>query len=130
PVAPLALLELATLLRGQNKAAEAADILNQCRQQHEANLQKDPARSAWVALLQYHQGVALREAGKRPEARAVLNLAVTQAAGRPGPGAPGRLALALRWRPGRSCAQAPGPVAASRVSTLKPQPGRNRHPRG
>jgi TolA-binding protein len=92
PVAPLALLELATLLRGQNKAAEAADALNQCRQQHEANLQKDPARSAWVALLQYHQGVALREAGKRPEARAVLNLVVTQAAGRPE-----AFEAALRW---------------------------------
>src|SRR5581483_7164697 len=65
PVAPLALLQLATLLRGQNKAAEAAEVLNQCRQQHEANLQKDPARAGWIALLQYHQGVALREAGKR-----------------------------------------------------------------
>jgi TolA-binding protein len=83
PVAPMALLELATLLRSQNKAGEAADLLAQGRQQHEANLQKDPARATWVALLQYHQGVALREAGKRPEARAVLDLVVKQAAGRP-----------------------------------------------
>jgi TolA-binding protein len=92
PVAPLALLELATLLRGQNQAAQAADVLNQARQQHEANLQRDPTRAAWVALLQYHQGVALREAGKRPEARAVLNLVVTQAAGRPE-----AFEAALRW---------------------------------
>src|SRR5205823_5481194 len=82
PVAPMALLNLATLLRGQNKAAEAADVLAQARQAHEANLQKDPARAGWVFLLQYHQGVALREANKRPEARAVLNLVVQNAAGK------------------------------------------------
>jgi TolA-binding protein len=92
PVAPLGLLELATLLRGQNQAAQAADVLAQGRQQHEAHLQQDPARAGWVALLQYHQGVALREAGKRPEARAVLNLVVTQAAGRPE-----AAEAALRW---------------------------------
>src|SRR5262249_5555835 len=41
-VAPMALVQLATLLRGQNKAAEAATVLAQGRQQHEANLLKDP----------------------------------------------------------------------------------------
>jgi tetratricopeptide (TPR) repeat protein len=82
PVAPMALLNLATLLRSQNKAAEAADVLAQARQAHEANLQKDPARAGWVYLLQYHQGVALREANKRPEARNVLNLVVQNAAGK------------------------------------------------
>jgi TolA-binding protein len=83
PVAPMACLYLATLLRGQNKAQEAADVLAKCRQQHEANLLKDPARAAWVPLLQYHQGVALREAGKRREAREVLDQVVKQAAGKP-----------------------------------------------
>jgi TolA-binding protein len=92
PVAPMGLLQLATLLRGQNKAQEAADVLAQARQQHEANLQKDPARAGWVALLQYHQGVALREAGKRAEARNVLNLVVQQAAGKPE-----GFEAALRW---------------------------------
>jgi TolA-binding protein len=92
PVAPLALLELATLLRGQNKAAEAADVLDKARQQHEASMQKDPARAGWVALLQYHQGVALREAGKRAEARAVLDHVVKEAAGRPE-----AFEAALRW---------------------------------
>ena len=66
PVAPMAVLHLATLLRGQNNPAEAAKVLAQCRQQHEQDLHKDPARAGWVPLLQYHQGVALREAGKRP----------------------------------------------------------------
>ncbi len=83
PIAPMACLHLATLLRGQNKAAEAAQALEQCRKDHEANLQKDPARAAWVHLLQYHHGVCLREAGKRPEARAVLALVVQQSPDRP-----------------------------------------------
>ncbi len=91
-VAPLGLLELATLLRGQNKAAEAADVLDKARQQHEAALRTDPARAGWVALLQYHQGVALREAGKRPEARAILDQVVKQSAGKPE-----AFEAALRW---------------------------------
>ncbi|HTU17125.1 MAG TPA: tetratricopeptide repeat protein [Gemmataceae bacterium] len=83
PVAPMAVLELATLLRGQNKPQEAAKALDDCRKQHEQQLLKDPKRAAWVPLLQYHQGVALREAGKRPEAKAILDLIVRQSAGRP-----------------------------------------------
>jgi TolA-binding protein len=91
-VAPLAVLQLATLLRAQNQAAAAADVIAQARPQYEPILQKDPARAGWIALLQYHQGVALREAGKRPEARAVLDLVVKQAAGRPE-----AFEAALRW---------------------------------
>src|SRR5262249_1867742 len=50
-VAPMAILRLAMLLREQNKAADAAAALAQCRQQHEAALAKDPDRSGWVPLL-------------------------------------------------------------------------------
>src|SRR6185437_16412488 len=50
---------------------------------HEQNMLKDPARAAWVSLLQYHQGVALRESGKRREAKEILDLVVRQSAGRP-----------------------------------------------
>ena len=82
-IAPMALLELATLLRAQNQPLPAAEVLAQCRQQWEAKLQADPARAAWVPLLQYHQGVALREAGKRTEARAVFDLVAKQAMDRP-----------------------------------------------
>ncbi len=74
PVAPMALLQLATLLRAQNNFNEAVDVLAKVRQEQEANLLKDPARASWVPLLRYHHGVALREAGKRPEARAVFDL--------------------------------------------------------
>jgi TolA-binding protein len=83
PIAPMALLHLATLLRGLNKAGEAADLLAQCRQQHEANLLKDPERAAWVPLLQYQHGLALREAGKRTEARALFEQVLKQAPDRP-----------------------------------------------
>ena len=58
-------------------------MLAQCRQQYEAKLQADPARAGWVPLLQYHHGVALREAGKRAEARAVFDQVVKQAPDRP-----------------------------------------------
>jgi TolA-binding protein len=83
PVAPMALLHLATLLRGQNNPREAAKILADCRKQHEQNLLKDPARAAWAPLIQYHHGVALRESGQRREAKEVLDLVARQAAGRP-----------------------------------------------
>jgi TolA-binding protein len=79
PIAPMALLHLATLLRGQNQPQEAANVLAQCRQQHEPSLQADPTRSGWIPLLQYHHGIALREAGKRKEAQEILALVSRQA---------------------------------------------------
>jgi TolA-binding protein len=79
PIAPMAVLRLGALLRGQNQAQQAADVLNQCRQQHESAMLKDPARSDWVVLLQFHHGVALKEAGKRTEARAVFDQIIQQA---------------------------------------------------
>src|SRR5262249_29501793 len=82
-IAPMAVLHLATLLRSQNKSAEAADLLAKCRDEHEKKLAADPARSGWVPLLQYHHGVALREAGKRSEARKVLDQVVQSAPDRP-----------------------------------------------
>lgn len=92
PVAAMALLKQATLLREQKKPADAANVLNQCRQQHEQNLLRDPERMAWVPLLQYHHGLALQEAGKLAEARAVLDGVINKFAGRP-EAAEG----ALRW---------------------------------
>jgi TolA-binding protein len=77
--APMAFIHLATLLRGQNKQAEAAALLARGRELFEANLAKDPERADQLALLRYHQGVCLRESGKLPEARAVFELVVKQA---------------------------------------------------
>lgn len=81
--APMAMVQLATYLRGQNKAAEAADTLAKAREQHEGILVKDPERQTWIAILRYHHGLALREAGKLAEARGVFDLVVKQSAGRP-----------------------------------------------
>jgi TolA-binding protein len=92
PIAPMAVLRLATLLRGQNQAGQAADALGQCRQQHEQALLKDPARAGWVPLLQYHHGVALKEAGKRNEARAVFDQVIQQS-----PTRPEAAEAAIRW---------------------------------
>jgi TolA-binding protein len=92
PVAPMALLQLATYLRGQNKAQEAADILARCRQENEERLRNDPARAAWVPLLQYHHGLALKEAGKRAEARGVLENVIKGS-----PNRPEAAEAALRW---------------------------------
>jgi len=83
PVAPLAVIQLATLLRGQKKAAEAAKLLSECRQQHENNLAKDPARAGWIPLLLYHHALALREADKRGEARSLFEQVTKQAPDRP-----------------------------------------------
>ncbi len=82
-IAPLALLHLATLQRSQNRPAEAAATLADCRKEHEDALTRDPARSGWVLLLRYHHGVALREAGKLEEARGLFDLAARGAPDRP-----------------------------------------------
>lgn len=71
PVAPLAYLRLAALLRAQNRTPEAVDLLKQSRDQYEAAIAADPLRAAWAPLLTYHHGLALQTAGKLPEARAV-----------------------------------------------------------
>jgi len=73
PLAPVALLNLATLMRAQNRAADGANLLGGVRQQYEGVLKGDKARAAWVPLLQLHHGICLREAGKQAEARAVFD---------------------------------------------------------
>lgn len=83
PVAPMALIQLATYLRGQNNAVEAVNVLAKARESHEGNLAKDPERSSWIILLRYHHGLALRETGKLSEARGVFDLVVKQGSNRP-----------------------------------------------
>lgn len=82
-VAPMAVLQLATLLRGQNKASEAADLLAKARPLYEGKLAADPERASWSALLRYHHGVALREAGKFAEARQAFDAVVKMGPARP-----------------------------------------------
>ena len=91
-VAPIAVVNLSTLLRAQNNFAEAADLLSKARQLHEGPLAQDPTRAAWIHLLRFHNGIALREAGKLPEARALFDQVVKQA-----PKSPEGVESALRF---------------------------------
>lgn len=84
PVAPLACIALATLLREQNQAAQAAAVMQQARQKYEGQLHGDPdsARKEWAQLLRYHHGVALFEAGKVVEARQAFDQVIQQSPGK------------------------------------------------
>lgn len=73
PEAPLAALHLATLLREENKPADAAKVMEDARKQYESALAADKERADWVQLLKYHHGVALFEAQKYPDARKLLD---------------------------------------------------------
>ncbi|MCU0705964.1 MAG: tetratricopeptide repeat protein, partial [Fimbriiglobus sp.] len=73
PTAPLAALHLATLLRQENKPADAVAVLEKARQQYEGTLAGDKERTEWVPLLKYHHGISLQEAQKFAEARKLLD---------------------------------------------------------
>jgi tetratricopeptide (TPR) repeat protein len=81
PVAPLALIYLATLLREQNQAAQAAQVLADARQRYEGQLTGE--RAEWVHLLRYHHGVALFESGKPADARTAFDAVVGGARDKP-----------------------------------------------
>lgn len=66
PIAPLAWLRLAQLMRVQNKAAEAAALLLEARNTYEAGLATDPVRAPWASLLAYHHAVATKESTTDP----------------------------------------------------------------
>lgn len=83
PNAPLALVRLSALLRTQNKADAAVEVMKQCRAEYQTALSAEPARADWVPLIQYEQGVALKEAKKLPEAREVFEQLAKQFAARP-----------------------------------------------
>jgi TolA-binding protein len=82
-VAPMALLHLSTILRGQNRLAEAGNVLADCRKEQEDVMLRDPVRSAWVPLLRYHHAVALRETGKLDDARSLFDLVAKSSPDRP-----------------------------------------------
>lgn len=76
-VAPLAFVRLATLLRSQNKAAEAATLLADGRNSYEAALANDASRAAWAPLLAYHHALAVKDTGKLVDAQKLFE-AVSQ----------------------------------------------------
>src|SRR5262249_15624854 len=79
PIAPMAILRLSGLYREQNQSAEAAKVLEDCRKKHETALSGDKERSAWVALLRLHHGVALMEANRPGDARPLFEQVSQQA---------------------------------------------------
>lgn len=114
PVAPLALVRLSSLMRAQNRLPEAANLMAQCRAQHEGALRSDPERSAWIPLLQYEHALAVKDTGKLAEARGMFEALTKQFAGRP------EAANAL-WRAGQ-CRREELLVtlAAARAVPMKP----------
>jgi tetratricopeptide (TPR) repeat protein len=83
PVAPLASVALATLLREQNQFPQAIEVMASARQKFEGQLNGDAERREWVPLLRYHHGVALFEGGKVREARDAFEQAIQAAGGKP-----------------------------------------------
>lgn len=81
PVAPLAMVRLSSLMRSQNRAAEAEKLMAESRGHHEERLRQDPARAEWVPLLQYEHALAIKEAGKPAEARALFEQIAKQFGG-------------------------------------------------
>jgi len=78
PVAPLAFIRQAELLRSQNRAPDAVNTMAQCRTRFEALLQKDPQRSDWVPPLLYEQALAIKDSGKIADARAQFEQIIKQ----------------------------------------------------
>ena len=73
PLAPLAVLHLGGYMRAQEgKAPEAAKLLARCRRKYDVILRADPARAEWAPLLRYQHALALQDAGRYGEARAIL----------------------------------------------------------
>lgn len=115
PNAPLALLRLSTLLRAQGKAAEAVNVMMQCKAQHEAKLQGDLARKDWVPMIPYEHALAVKETGKLAEARALFEAMASQFAGRPE-------ALNATWRASQCRREeAAAQLAAARTGATKPE---------
>jgi TolA-binding protein len=78
PIAPVAILRQAQIMRSMGQAGEAANVLAACRQRHEEELKKDKTRASMVPLIRYHHGLALREAKRPAEAVQVLQSVVQE----------------------------------------------------
>lgn len=76
PIAPVAVLRQAQIMRSLGQAGEAVAVLAACRQRHEEEMKKDKSRASMVPLLRYHHGLALREAKQPAEAVKVLQSVV------------------------------------------------------
>ncbi len=78
PVAPMALLRQSILMRSANRAADALVLITRTREQFEVALYADKARSDWVPMIQYEQGMAQKESGKLTDARSTFEILAKQ----------------------------------------------------
>lgn len=114
PVAPLAGLRQAALLRAMGRAPDAVNLLSGIRAQHEAALLKDPARADWAPALQYEHAVALLETGKPADARTILEALLKQTPDSP-------FAASATWRLGQIRRdELAGAIAAARAAANRP----------
>jgi TolA-binding protein len=78
PIAPMALLREAQLLRQLGRAPEALNVLVECRTKHEETIKKDPSRASWVPLIRYHHGLVLKDVKQPAEAAKVLQSVIQE----------------------------------------------------
>lgn len=78
PVAPLALIREASLLRTQNRHNDALNLMAECRKRYEEALSKDPLRGEWAPLLKYEYALALKDMRRLSEARAIFEALARQ----------------------------------------------------
>ncbi|MDP6543896.1 MAG: tetratricopeptide repeat protein [Phycisphaerae bacterium] len=83
-VAPLAIVQLSSLLRASKRAIDAARIVKECRTLHGKRTSKNPGPpSSWMVALQYEHGLAIMDTGKLAEARAEFESLIKRHPGRP-----------------------------------------------
>jgi TolA-binding protein len=81
--APAGAVELAVLLRTRGRPADAVPFVGKVMQKHEPNLTKSGDPYGWLPKLRLQYGLALKESGKRPEARGVFEAIIKQTPDRP-----------------------------------------------
>lgn len=121
PMAPLAMIRQASLLRALNRQEEAVKLVAQCRALYEQALQNDPERGYWVLLMQYEHALALKDCAALPnrgpalaEARKIFESISKQFASRPE-------AASAFWRAGQCRREElQATLAAARAVPLKP----------
>ena len=87
PIAPLAVIAYATLLRQQNQAANAVQVMQEARTRLESGLiaamTTDPQRGEWLSLMRFHHASALMDTGKTLEARPLFEALTAAATAKP-----------------------------------------------
>jgi cellulose synthase operon protein C len=73
PVAPLAIVQLSSLLRAGNRAIDAVRISKECLAMDKRTSSRTTVRTEWFVPLRYEYGLAIMETGEFAEANAVFS---------------------------------------------------------